>query len=274
MKQYRYRSFEKIVRCVSLGVFLLAWSCRSAPVDLRSAPDSAEPPNQLSAAERGAGWHLLFDGRSLDGWRGLGYPDIPSAHWTVQDGAIKKIANKNAKQADGKPSPGGDLMTVATYGDFELAWDWKISPAGNSGLKYNVSEELSTSEPVGSHAAIGFEYQMLDDDRHPDGRLPIHRAGALYDLIPPNAAKRLHPVGEWNHSVVVFIGNHGEHWLNGAKVVEYNLGSQPMATALAASKYARIPWFAVRRTAHVVLQDHGDEAYFRSIKIREHREPQ
>lgn len=194
---------------------------------------------------------------------------MPTAHWTVENGAIKKIASgKVAVQADGQPVAGGDLMTDATYRDFEFAWDWKVTPGANSGIKYNVSEELSTAIPT-SHAAKGFEYQMLDDDRHADGKLPTHRAGALYDLIAPNANKRLNPVGEWNHSVIVFDGNHGEHWLNGQKVVAYELESPAMKAALAASKYAPIAWFATRRAGHIVLQDHGDEAYFRNLKIRE-----
>src|SRR5437762_239629 len=118
-------------------------------------------PNQLTIAERAAGWRLLFDGGSLNGWRGLGYPAVPAGHWTVVDGAIKKIASgKVPVQADGQPVEGGDLMTDATYGDFELAWQWKVTPGANSGLKYNVSEELSTSIPP-KHAAKGFEYQMI-----------------------------------------------------------------------------------------------------------------
>jgi hypothetical protein len=171
-------------------------------------------------------------------------------------------------QADGQPLDGGDLMTTEVFGDFELSWEWRVTPGANSGVKYNVSEELSTSlEP--RHAAKGFEYQILDDDRHPDGKLPSHRAGALYDLFPPGEAKRLHPVGEWNESILVFRGPHGEHWLNGAKVVEYDLGTARMDSALTASKYRTIPWFAARRRGHIVLQDHGDEVYFRNIKIRE-----
>jgi hypothetical protein len=159
-------------------------------------------------------------------------------------------------------------MTDSTYGDFELRWQWKISPGGNSGVKYNVDEALSTTlEP--RHAAKGFEYQILDDDRHADGKLPSHRAGALYELVAPNASKRLRPVGEWNDSRLVFRGPHGEHWLNGARVVTFDLGSPEMRAALAASKYRAIPWFAVRRRGHVVLQDHDDAVWFRDVKIRE-----
>ena len=157
-------------------------------------------------------------------------------------------------------------MTVDTFRDFELSFDWKISRAGNSGVKYNVSEELSMAMAP-NHAALGFEYQVLDDDLHEDNKIPSHRAGALYDLIPPNPNKRLNPVGAWNTSRIVFRGDHGEHWLNGAKVVDYDLGTPRMDSLLAASKYRSIPNFALRRAGHIVLQDHVDEVYFRNIKI-------
>ena len=268
----------------ALGLLALAAlaACRTAPIAESSAAATAVP-NQLTAAERAQGWRLLFDGRSLAGWRGLGYAGIPEGHWTVEDGAIKKVATSRvAPGADGRRPAGGDLMTQATFGDFELAWEWKISAGGNSGLKYNVSEELSGGQPSNalrpatgsagvSHSAIGFEYQMLDDDRHSDGRLATHRSGALYDLLTPNERKRLVPVGEWNRSRVVFVGTHGEHWLNGEKVVEYELGSRTMDSALTASKFRTMPWFAQRRAGHIVLQDHGDEVWVRSVKIRERR---
>ncbi|PYO31553.1 MAG: DUF1080 domain-containing protein [Gemmatimonadetes bacterium] len=239
-------------------------------------------PNQLTDAERVAGWRLLFDGRTLAGWRGLGYDTVPTAHWKIVDGTIKKIASgKVPRVPDGRPLNGGDLMTVETFGDFELSWEWKVTPGANSGVKYNVSEELSQAQggamtPAAvaqgsiapNHSALGFEYQMLDDDHHPDGQLPTHRAGALYDLVAPSGAKHLRPVGEWNQSRVVFRGNHGEHWLNGEKIVEFELGTARMDSALAASKYHSIPGFAERRKGHIVLQDHGDEVYFRSIKVR------
>ncbi len=158
-------------------------------------------------------------------------------------------------------------MTKETFRDFELAWDWKISRAGNSGVKYNVSEEISLANAA-NHAALGFEYQMLDDSLHEDNKVPSHRAGALYDLIAPNSSKRLKPVGEWNSSMIIFRGNHGEHWLNGTKVVEFDLGTPLMDSLIARSKYRDIKNFAQRRAGHIVLQDHVDEVYFRNIKIR------
>jgi hypothetical protein len=187
----------------------------------------------------------------------------------VDGGAIKKVASGRVPtQADGQPLEGGDLMTEATFGDFELAWQWRATPGANSGVKYNVSERLSGSIAP-RHAAKGFEYQIIDDDRHPDGRLVRHRTADLYDLVASNDRKRVRPVGQWNDSRLVVRGNHGEHWLNGEKVVEYDLGTARMDSALAASKYRDIPWFAKRRRGHVVLQDHGDEVHFRALRLRE-----
>src|SRR5437762_4861995 len=207
-------------------------------------PPPSPVPNSLTPPERAAGWRLLFDGRTFAGWRGLGYDTVPTGHWVVVDGAIKKIANGNVRRvADGRPLNGGDLMTVDTFGDFELTWEWKVTPKANSGVKYNVSEEMSiaqngTMTPTAvasgaiapNHSALGFEYQMLDDDRHEDGKLPTHRSGALYDLIAPNVARRLRPVGEWNRSTIIFRGSHGEHRLNGPKIVEFQLGTAHMAS--------------------------------------------
>jgi len=229
---------------------------------------AARAQNQLTAAEEAEGWKLLFDGSTFKGWRGLGYDVVPTAHWMVQDGAIRKIPSGQVqRQADGQPSFGGDLMTVDAYRDFDFSFEWKVSPAGNGGVKYNVSEELSRSIPP-DHAAKGFEYQVLDDERHPDGRGANHRAGGLYDLIAPDGAQ-LEPVGEWNTARIVLRGNHGEHWLNGKKVVEYELGSAAMDSLLARSKYRTIPGFADRRAGHIVLQDHTDEVWYRNLKIRD-----
>lgn len=228
--------------------------------------------NALSAEEQAEGWRLLFDGESFNGWRGLGSDSIPSAHWTIEEGTIKKIPSGDVPvQADGQPTAGGDLMTVEAFDNFELAFEWKISEGGNSGIKYNVSEELSTAHPPRS-AALGFEYQILDDDRHPDANAGVdgnRKAAGLYDLMGPPADKPLRAPGEWNEGRIIFQGNHGEHWLNGEKVIEYELGSPQMDSLLAASKYDVIDGFADRRTGHIVLQDHNDAAWFRNIKIRQ-----
>ncbi len=148
------------------------------------------PSNTLTPAERAAGWRLLFDGRTLAGWRGLGYDTVPTAHWVVVNGVIKKIASGDVPRvADGRPLVGGDLMTVDSFADFELTFEWKVTPGANSGVKYNVSEAMSLAQGGAgtqggpTHSALGFEYQILDDDRHEDGKLPTHRSGAVYDLI-------------------------------------------------------------------------------------------
>ena len=229
---------------------------------------AAQSPNELTTAERANGWRLLFDGTTLTGWRGLGYDSVPSAHWRVVDGAIVKIPTAQVqRQPDGQPAAGGDLMTVEAFRDFELAFEWRVTPGANSGVKYNVSEELSLKH-ASNHAALGFEYQVLDDVLHPDNEIASHRAGALYDIIEPRADKRLRPVGEWNSARVVLRGNHGEHWLNGVKVLEFDLETPRLNSLLERSKYKPIPGFAARRRGHIVLQDHGDEVYFRNIKIR------
>jgi hypothetical protein len=227
-------------------------------------------PNTLTTAERRAGWRLLFDGKTFKGWRGLGYDSVPTAKWKIENGAIRKLADGQVPRLpDGQPAAGGDLMTGDTFRDFELTWEWKISRAGNSGVKYNVSEEISMANAP-NHAALGFEYQMLDDSLHEDNKVPSHRSGALYDLIPPNANKAMamKAIGDWNTSRIVFRGNHGEHWLNGQKIVEFELGTPRMDSLLAESKYRSIPHFADRRAGHIVLQDHVDEVFFRNIKIR------
>src|SRR3989449_10930091 len=121
-----------------------------------------QSPNPLPPTERAAGWRLLFDGRTLAGWRGVGYDTVPTGHWVVVDGAIKKIANGDVPRVpDGRPLNGGDLMTVDSFADFELTFEWKVTPGANSGVKYNVSEAMSVAPP---HSALCFEYQILDDD--------------------------------------------------------------------------------------------------------------
>jgi len=236
----------------------------------QTSPASEVLPNTLSETERAEGWKLLFDGDTFAGWRGLGRDSIPEAHWIIEDGNIRKVASGDVPTApDGQPLEGGDIMTVDSYEDFELVLEWKVAPGANSGIKYNVDEGTSTSMPP-PFAALGFEYQILDDDLHPDAQNgPNRTASALYDMIAPGNDKRLRAVGEYNEARVVCQGGHGEHWLNGVKVVDYDLGTDRFESLLAASKYAPIEGFADKRRGHIVLQDHGDNVWFRNIKIRE-----
>ena len=256
--------------CAFAGILVVGASCvHQKTVTETIAPSPAPRVNELSAVEAAAGWQLLFDGRTLTGWHGLGFTKTPPGLWGVVDGAIQHAAkDKSPVQADGQPLAGFDLASDSVYRDFALSWEWKISVAGNSGLKYNVDEQLSTSMPP-THAAKGWEYQMNDDSLNEDNKLATHRTGALYDMIPPNEKKHVNPAGQWNRSALIFRGGHGEHWLNGEKIVEFDYGTPAFDSAFAKSKYATYPaWFPTRRAGHIVLQDHNDVVSFRDIKIR------
>ena len=175
------------------GLLIAASGCTESEGSEGAAmADTTAAPNTLTEQEKADGWVLLFDGEDLDGWEGLGRDSIPSAHWAVEDGTIHKVASGDVPvAADGQPLQGGDIMTEGTYENFELAFDWKVSPGANSGVKYNVSEEMSTANPPG-HAALGFEYQVLDDSLHPDAKMGVNgnrTSGGLYDLVPPMEGK-------------------------------------------------------------------------------------
>ncbi len=250
-----------------ISIFLLLAVCgKEKPVNPESF--SAQELNTLTAEEKAEEWTLLFDGKTFNGWRGIGLENIPEGHWTIEDGAIKKIpSGKVSLQEDGQPLVGGDIMTTETFEDFELYWEWKIVPAGNSGIKYNVSENMSASNPP-PHGALGFEYQILDDDLHSDGqRGGRYTASALYDLVEP-IGKELKPVGEFNTSQIIMKGQHGEHWLNGTKVLEYDMDTDEFKALVAKSKYKDYEGFADKRSGHIVIQDHTSAAWFRNIKIR------
>jgi len=210
--------------------------------------------NSLTDAEKADGWKLLFDGKKTAGWRAYAQVDFPKEGWVVEDGCLK---NEHGLH-------GGDLVTTQQFIDFDLKFEWRISPAGNSGVKYLVNEGKS------GKAGVGFEYQVLDDQQNEDAQNgPNRQAGALYALIAPNESKRLKPVGEFNQSEIIVRGNHVEHWLNGAKIVECELGSPALKEAIAKSKFAKITWFGQKRPSVILLQDHGDTVWFRNLKIKE-----
>lgn len=204
-----------------------------------------ENPDNPAAAP----WKPLCDGRTFDGWTTKSGEPVTTG-WQVNDGVIHRNG------------PGGDIVTVAEYDNFELEFEWKVAPNANSGLKYRVADY----SPAGR--GIGPEYQVLDDSGHPNGSTPKTSAGSLYDLLPPAAAKKVKPVGEWNQSRIVARGSHLEHWLNGEKIVDLDLGSPEWRTALAASKFKAAADFATKK-GRILLQDHGDEAWFRGLRIRE-----
>jgi hypothetical protein len=210
----------------------------------------AVEPNTLTAAEKSAGWKLLFDGHSLEGWRGYKTGAVGEG-WKVQDGALVLMAAK-----------AGDLMTVAEYGDFELAFEWKISPGGNSGVIYRVGLGESASYRTGP------EYQVLDNQKAKDNKEGNHLAGTLYDIGPEAPRGLPKAVGEWNSSRILVRGWKVEHWLNGLRVVSLDLASPEGKAAIAESKFKDWPKFASLSRGHIALQDHGDVVSYRSLKIR------
>lgn len=218
---------------------------------LLALPLAAAEPNTLTDEEKAAGWRLLFDGRTAAGWAGLGRSSFPATGWSVSDGALVLA----------KGEGGGDIVTTASYENFELSWEWKIGAAGNSGLKYNLPDPAK---------AVGFEYQMIDDENHPDGQKGgrSHQTAGLYDLLAPAADKKVKPVGEWNASRLVVQGRRVEHWLNGAKTLEFEIGSPALREQIAKSKYQKIAGFGEKTASPILLQDHGDEVAVRSMKLR------
>lgn len=227
-------------------------------------------PNQLTGAEQGAGWKLLWDGRTTTGWRSAKAAGFPAKGWSIRDGILSVDGANGAESTNG-----GDIITMRDYRDFELSVDFRLTPGANSGIKYFVDPNLLKGEG----SAIGLEFQLLDDVRHPDakmGRDGNRTLGSLYDLItarnlsdPSSPGKRFNPPGEWNRAVIVVRGRHVEHWLNGFKVVEYERGSPEFRALVAKSKYAKWPNFGEWDAGPILLQDHGNRVDFRSIKLRE-----
>jgi hypothetical protein len=211
----------------------------------------AADPNTLTDEEKAAGWRLLFDGKTTEGWVGIGKDAFPEQGWVVEDGALVH------KEKAG----GGDIVTKDSFSDFELTWDWKVEFGANTGLKYNLPDPKK---------GVGFEYQLIDDEHHPDGVKGgrLHQTGGLYDAIEPPADKKVNPPGEWNSSRVIVKGNHVEQWLNGAKTVEFELGSSALMEIKAKSKFKNTAGWGEKATSPILLQDHGDGSSFRSIKIR------
>jgi hypothetical protein len=233
------------------------------------APELNFIPNTLTEYERRLGWRLLWDGRTADGWRGARSDEFPAKGWTMQDGVLTVQAS-----GGGESAHGGDIITREQFSSFELKLEFRITPGANSGIKYFVDPAINP----GPGSSIGLEYQILDDERHPDAKLGVkgnRTLASLYDLIPaenlsvPGREKPFRGPGAWNEARLVVRGNQIEHWLNGFLMVEYERNT-PMYRALVAySKYQVWPRFGELPQGHILLQDHGDEVSFRSVKIRE-----
>jgi hypothetical protein len=221
-------------------------------------------PNYLTKYEKESGWKLLFDGKTSAGWRGAYKTSFPEKGWQIENGILTVLASEGKEGGNG-----GDIVTEKQFAAFDISFDFKLTPGANSGVKYFV-----TLSEHNSGSAIGLEYQLLDDFLHPDaklGRDGDRTMASLYDLIKANKQKRfIHPIGEWNTGrIVVYPNNHVEHYLNGIKVLEYERGSKEFRDLVAISKYKVWKNFGEAKEGHILLQDHGNQVSFKSIKLRE-----
>ncbi|WP_071781094.1 3-keto-disaccharide hydrolase [Adhaeribacter aquaticus] len=224
--------------------------------EITGKPGNQKNPsdNRLTPGEQKVGWVLLFDGKSMDQWRGFRKEVVADA-WQIKDDAITLVGKG-----------GGDIITKNQFENFELVLDWKISEGGNSGIMFHVSEDPKYKNTY----ETGPEIQVLDNDRHPDAKMGKNgnrQAGSNYDLIPLSKPA-VKPVGQFNNFRLKVQNGHVEHWLNGKKVVEYQLGSPEWEQLVKESKFAAMPGYGRMKTGHIALQDHGDKVWFKNIKIR------
>ena len=223
--------------------------CLAAAALVGAALAAAQPEaGAIAATDAANGWRVLFDGRTTAGWRGFRQQTMPSG-WQAAHGALTRVGQA------------GDIVTVDEFGDFELTLEWNLSPNGNSGVFYRVTE----NDDVMWHTAP--EYQIIDNAYNKEPLKPVQLTGANYDLDPP-LRDATRPVGSWNQTRLVVRGAHVEHWLNGVKVVEYELWSPDWERRVQASKFKDYPHYARARRGHIGLQDHGDKVAFRNIRIR------
>ena len=231
-------------------------------------PEISYIKNSLTKSEKRRGWRLLWDGKSTDGWRGAKLDGFPEKGWEIKDGILTVLSSGGAESRNG-----GDIVTTEAYSDFELSVDFKITEGANSGIKYFVDPGLNK----GAGSAIGLEFQVLDDKKHPDakkGKNGNRTVGSLYDLIraentDSSRGKNFKGVGKWNNARIVVKGGHVEHWLNHIKVVEFDRFSQIFKALVEKSKYEKWEGFGRLPEGLILLQDHGDLVSYKSIKIRE-----
>lgn len=196
-------------------------------------------------------WQNLFDGRSTAGWRGFKKDGFPAQGWRVEAGCLVH-ASKGG---------GGDIISERSFQEFDLRWEWKVAPGANSGVKYFILEERG--------APIGHEYQLIDDERHADAKVGPHRqTAAFYDVLPAQR-RPTKPAGEWNRSRILVRGTRVEHYLNGSLALRYEMGSAEVVEAIARSKFKKVEGFGKPVAGHILLQDHGDEVWFRNIRLKD-----
>lgn len=229
-----------------------------------SVPQVNLIPNTLSEKEQKQGWKLLWDGKTARGWRKANLESLPGKGWKIQDGQLIVVASGGDDSLRG-----GDIVTEKKFKNFELQVEFKYTPGANSGIKYFVNPRFYK----GKGSTVGCEYQILDDDYYPDAKKGVkgnRTLASLFDLIPAenDYGKKVRKY-DWNRAWLVVKGSHVEHWLNNMKMVEYNRGTQMWRALVAKSKYHAWPNFGEAEQGHILLQDHGGEVHFRSIKIKE-----
>ena len=210
--------------------------------------------NVLTDAEKDAGWQLLFDGKTLKGWRM--YQNKPADCWGVKNGEIFCKGSETDKS-----DLRADLVTTGTYQNYELSIDWKIAPAGNSGIMYNVTEDASAAYLSGP------EYQLIDDDGYPGQLEDWQKTGADYAMYTPTK-KASRPPGQYNTTKIVVNGAHREHWLNGVKVLEFEAWTPEWNKRKSEGKWKDTPGYGMAKEGHICLQDHGSGVWFKNIKLR------
>ena len=247
----------------SVKIIMAALLLSSLTLLAQTVDENDVPLNRLSAAEKMSGWKLLWDGQTTKGWHGARLDHFPDQGWMIENGLLTVLESGGAEAEHG-----GDIVTDDLYGAFELSLEFRITPGANSGVKYFVFPKT----PNTRGSAIGLEFQVLDDDKHPDAKKGVagnRTVSSLYDLIPAEG-KSVNPPGKWNHARIVAHKNGDvEHWLNGVKVVSYNRFSQAFRALVQKSKYAKYENFGQIAKGHILLQDHGNRVSYRNIKIRE-----
>lgn len=261
-KNNRYAAGMRKAHFLLLGAaFLISMGFSAVTANAQPKDDQGVPLNTLSQGEKDVGWVLLWDGKTADGWRGANMDHFPDHGWVMKDGVLTVLAS-NGNEMGG----GGDIITDKLYSNFDLRLEFNITPGANSGIKYFVFP----NQPNHQGSAIGLEYQVLDDQRHPDAKKGVggnRTVSSLYDLIPAEG-KHVNPPGQWNSARIVVRGGHVEHWLNGKKVVEYDRFSQAFRALIQKSKYAHYKNFGQIPAGHILLQDHGNRVSYRNIMIR------
>lgn len=246
---------------LALLMAVITLSCQKTETKQESAT-AESTPNVLTEEEKAAGWELLFDGATLDGWKRYNHDTIGPL-WTVKDGVI--ICDGTGFGEGSGGDVGGSLMTTKTFGNFELSFEWKITPGGNSGVLYHVVESPEYKHDY----ETGPEYQVMDDDGWKGGALnPAQKVGSNYDMFEAPATKKVMPVGEWNSSRIVYNNGHVEHYLNGEKTVEFDESSEDYNQRYQKSKWVGYPGWNKSKVGAISLQDHGAPVYYRSLKIR------